>query len=86
MKNKGILLNDALKIFYSEFPSLKVKTVIKYDQLFVFDSISLNESNTENSVRSLVSVDEVSGEIKGFNPLYCEYQKYLTALSEAISL
>lgn len=86
MITKTLLLNDALKILYMEYPNVKVSKVIYYDKWFVFDRVTSNKTDDSISIRSLIAVDKTSGEMIGFNPLNHDIQKFLVALSKAVSI
>ena len=83
---KTLLLNDALKILYMKYPNVKVSKVIDYDKWFVFDRVTPNQTDDSISTRSLIAVDKTNGEMIGFNPLNYDIQKFLVALSKAISI
>lgn len=86
MITKTLLLNDALKILYKEYPNDKVSKIIDYDRWFVFDRIPSNKTDDSISTRSLLAVDKISGELIGFNPLNYDIKKFLVALSKAVSI
>jgi hypothetical protein len=83
---KTLLLNDALKILYKEYPNVKVSKVIYYDRWFVFDMEPSNETDDSMIIKSLIAVDKISGEVIGFNPLIYDIPKFLVALSKAVSI